>query len=530
MGKKETAKQKPEKLPMKPYSYHTFIFPFLWNDNGKISYSLFCKCIPAYWELETLEQAAADPYRKKEIYDQYHYFNAATRNAIYTLENNSEQIVENYRCNLSRIPDCDSECSWKDTKKTADNPFRYVIEKSLNDGKCFTASLRINDIRLKLFSTGIGMIIFELENYEYRQAEMVNRINDYGRRIYKPYIEPIGGTDGEVNWGCGSCADHIRICCGDNIIMESALNEDAVRDPLRIELIAPILRLLSTGEYSVTTDRETDPKKFFIEPMIDDRMFVACFYSNAGFMEKMGERVEGEYRYLADAQGMTPGAEQNLARQWYQYLFVDGGMTTCYSRTMLREMLQKHTYDRWIELGTVHGVSEYSLVCACSDEEYRYGLDTPFLTLYVEMAILALAQRATLLSFERRISDASCGRQKIRKVQKDYIMFQSRLLLQEVTPQQQGIELYDMLLENLYINKLQKDIESQIEALFTLENNENEQSDNLLLAFLAIFSVFEVVGFFVAKPGMLSILIALLLCLTIAGAFFGLRRIFRNKN
>jgi hypothetical protein len=169
---------------------------------------------------------------------------------------------------------------------------------------------------------------------------------------------------------------------------------------------------------------------------------------------------------------------------------------------MLHDMLKEHIYHRWLEYSeedsTITGISEYSMVMATSDPISRNA----FLFEYIEMVILVLAQRASLLAFERRISDCARGKGKVEKIQKDYVLFQSRLLLREVTPQQQGIELYDMLLKNLFIDKECKDVESQISALFTLQNETHNQWDNLLLFGLALIAVTDAVGFFFAwvKP------------------------------
>ena len=118
---------------------------------------------------------------------------------------------------------------------------------------------------------------------------------------------------------------------------------------------------------------------------------------------------------------------------------------------------------------------------------------TPFLTEYIEMIFLAIAQRASLLVFERLISDSAQGKQKIIDVQQKYIQFQSQLLLQEITPEQQGIELYDELLESLFIEKESAQIENQIAALFDRKNYENDKNESWILFILAILGVAEAV-------------------------------------
>ena len=109
------------------------------------------------------------------------------------------------------------------------------------------------------------------------------------------------------------------------------------------------------------------------------------------------------------------------------------------------------------------------------------------------MIYLAIAQRSSLLVFERLISDSALEKQQIIEVQQKYIMFQSQLLLQEVTPEQQGIELYDELIESLFIERESEQIENQISALFDRKNYENDKTESNILFMLAILGVAELV-------------------------------------
>ena len=135
------------------------------------------------------------------------------------------------------------------------------------------------------------------------------------------------------------------------------------------------------------------------------------------------------------------------------------------------------------------------MVCV-SSAEADYIAKNPFLTQYIELAMLALAQRASLIAFERQISYVSTKRKAEQKMMDAFICFQSQLLLPEVTPQQQGIELYDMLLETLYVNKEKSEVESRIRGLFELKTYRNEKLENGILSavtFIGILSVIDVV-------------------------------------
>ena len=233
-------------------------------------------------------------------------------------------------------------------------------------------------------------------------------------------------------------------------------------------------------------------------------MFTACYYVNAPLIEEMRKWHNGDYAYIHEAYDKPLGGandaskkadpkKYNLASILYELVYVDGNGITCQSRKKLKEMLgNNHIYDRWLEYGTITGISEYSMISITNDTaDY---LARNFLTEYIELMILALAQRASLLNFERMISNCTLKKDKIRTINKSFLLFQSQLLLQEVTPQQQGIELYQMLLENMFIKKQTEDIEKQINSLFAQKTSENEAHENLILFLIALCGAADVLN------------------------------------
>lgn len=470
--------------PKVPYSYHTFFFPFLWNDRqqgkGFLSREAFLQCIDKKRWIEDFGYSEINSNDNKFIaqFNQYRYFNRAARNTIYTTDG-KESVVYNYRYNLASFGKNSSDSKWLNSEKGSKNPARYIISK---DGR--KVSLAINGIKLKLFNTGIGVMIFELENYDYSAKDDFNWINDRGRRIYMPYMVNGGG--------CYDCADEITLSYDDKVISTSKLIKPYSKY-YNVELAEPIIYLLSNGEYSVTADaHKVSNKTMYIEPIIDDRMFVAGYYINKQFASELTEHTENGYRFLADASQRRISDKNNSATEWYRAVFVDGGSCSCQSQNKLYDMISEHTYDRWAEYGSLTGISEYSMITVTgSGDDY---LVCNFLTEYVEMMILVLAQRASLLSFERMISDSAMGKRDICEIQGYYVKFQSQLLLKEVTPQQQGIELYNMLLDNLFIQEQADRIDKQIEALSAQKSSKCENRENLILFLIAILSILDAVN------------------------------------
>ncbi len=458
------------------YSYHTFIFPFLWNDGGKVSRKEFEKCLnKQLWKIDLFGEYRADESSvRSEYYSAYQYFNNAARSVIYTFEDNDKQSVRCFRC----LPEL----------------FRnknHVIEYQIKKGKKEYA-LRINGIRLKLYNTGIGMLIYELENQKYPLIDDINKINDLGRRILRPFFVP-------SNLSCSLCADYLSISgitdiCGKNICSRLS-GASAPEQPTQIELARIITFLLEDNDFKVTMNKaEKKRNEFFIEPIIDDRMFVACYIINEEFADLLAQRNEdGEYRYLSDAEEKCPGDKEfNVSRKIYETVFVDGDGLSCYSREMLRNMLSDHLYTRWIECGTVHGISEYSFVCVSSTDDI--AVLQPFLTQYIEIAMLVLAQRASLLAFERRISEVSSSKKGEKELQEQYIDFDSQYMLHEVTAQQQGIEIFNIILEKMFVKDKKSDVENQIRNLFELKNFKNDRWMNGILFGLAVLGLIEIVS------------------------------------
>ena len=175
-------------------------------------------------------------------------------------------------------------------------------------------------------------------------------------------------------------------------------------------------------------------------------------------------------------------------------VFIDGNFLTCQSSAMLYNMLDNHIYSRWANYGSLTGITEYSMVCVTTSDEYYLARN--FLTEYVEMMTIVLVQRASLLNFERKLSDAAYSNGNIKKIHKDYVNFQSQILLKEITPQQQGIELYSMLKKNMFIDEYTSEIKDQIEALYAQKTADNESWENSILFILSVLSVFEATDLF----------------------------------
>lgn len=463
------------------YSNHTFIFPFVFDDKN-LDRKNFASNLPSFMKKDKSVFANTtnnkdNPLDIWEI-NQFIYFNNAAKNAIYTYDFDDNDVVWNYACDINELASINN-VSFNDDA---------LINISAPN---FFATLKVVSIRLKLFNTGIGLLIFTLENDSLKDERDVIKINEFGRRIYMAYLNQ--------EKKCGLCADEISLIIGEKKIIDGSFNGQLGDFNDEIVLSKIITDFLSNGSRILTTSTQkfnSNPKLYrIIEPIIDDRMFVACIYNNPEFVETMGTWENGNYRYISDADNYSITDENNAARRFYEMIFVDGDGITCYDREMIKKLNKEHSYTRWLNYGkpdfpnlgtkdgTITGITEYSMICVTGSFSFNQN---PFLWEYIEMVALVVAQRASLLLFAKQVSYfASNKSYKISKTHENYIKCESELLFQEVTPQQQGIELYNMMIKNMYINELKIKVEDQIESLNTYNSGKEERLESIFLLILA---------------------------------------------
>lgn len=459
-----------------PYSYHTFLFPFIWNDGGKVTWDGFQKvlAIGRHWfETDWKEEAIPAGIGRDDWlqdYAAFRYFTDAANRVIFcTCGGNAAHCFE-YRYNGQPLR----------------NIGTYIITKGSE-----VFRLNINAIRLNVYDTGVAILVFELENRECRSLVEVNKINEYGRRINLPYLTP--GSSHNL------CADKIAIDVSGEVFTEDylqKLNElgedfDAAKKTISLSYIMkPIQHIIdSDSGYEVTSTRaHRGAKKLFIKPCVDDRMFVCCLVLDEAFADEIkGEKDQGEYAYLSSgdkSEGRNSNSNNDIinptiSTDLYQFAYIETS-PSCRSRKMRRKLLEECVYDRWIDDGTIYAATHHSLVCATKCEDPNPVIN-PFLTLYVQLAKLALVQRATILALSDEAAGVAEGLntdrditseqiEAIEKLQARYVKAQNQLMLFEATVQEQGVEVYNLIKEQLYIKKNLSEFDRQMNNLRDVAN------------------------------------------------------------
>ena len=108
--------------------------------------------------------------------------------------------------------------------------------------------------------------------------------------------------------------------------------------------------------------------------------------------------------------------------------------------------------------------------------------------MYYKMAELCLVQRACLLRFSDEVTSISAMKEdkkialaeRVGNLYKQYLRFVTRIYFREITAQEQGIELYDMLQKHV------KDLDHEIQELHTYVAMIQGQKQNRNIELLTI--------------------------------------------
>lgn len=500
------------------YSYHTFLYPFLWDNGGAVTIDVFRKMLREGWEpndmiqdgkLISVENPKAwlkDSARTEEQrldYQAFQYFNASARKALFGADGD---IVHNFTY-------CPAEIHEK-AKYRIYAYHRYWPERTA------PYELNVNDIRLKLFNTGVGILAFELE-YPMPEGgckaarQDVRAINEFGRRIYPEFLpkcekgfgdfsDNLCGPKIELQIGGMCLTETIRERAEAHLgVSENIPAQSYLRDPLQKNNF--IRRLL----FREDSDAQ-------IIPAVDDRMFVCCCIADPDYTEHFmyppipeeadAPTDETEKAAWEEAEKKRKRREKNLRMQEHQWNFLTDWETgdelyaltnidlmdgSCQNRAMLNHYFEEQLYLRWAEMGycTIHSVTNHSIMCLTGNPIFvQDTVINPFLILYVQMAILVLAQRASLISFDAKITNCvsaaqsdktEIGGQMLRELidlSEAFAVFQGEILIQEVTSQIQGIEVYEKLQKMLFVDRLEANIQRQMRNLFEIAQSRQAQA------------------------------------------------------
>ncbi len=454
-------------------------------------------------------------------YNEAQYFNDAPLRAIFGFyDQDQNQVVTNYVFNHDLIHE----------------KAKLIIQvASENEPKEY--QLLLNDIKLKLFNTDVAMMIFEAENHDYPDIKDIKLINEYVRRISTPNLT-IESNPCAYYWEIKfKDANGKNVCLKDDCY--DALNGDLeninttkIVDSIKQLLLYPYINensrkdvCLSSSVEKLNKEENKNKKLYLIEPVLDDRMFVCTFIKNDAVINKVKNKyveINGKYEELKKEEKKSKKKEpkplfvnykygyqidEEVAKELYSIVYIDATTSSCQSMHDIQALLSRDLYTRWIDYGTLYASTHHSFVAISTSDCPGYLIDY-FLTLYVDMTILTLIQRATIIVYQNYASLLTKGIEADKKnitqaklntllnLHEKYIGFQNQLLFFEVSPEEQGMELYQMLVKSLYINEEKDALAEQFKSLYDVTNaNQNSTFSKYAAIMASIALVFTSITF-----------------------------------
>jgi hypothetical protein len=415
------------------YSYHIFYFPFKW-ENPEMKEKSFSKqtCVE---ELKFNEYSnwihrpsTNDPTEADELYNEKNYYYKFVHPVLYDT-GNPDSILKHF-----------------ERKEPQEHKGNVTYKIAKRNGKIYF--LKVDAINLNLYSTGVGMLIFYLINDrdDQKEPEDILAINQFGRRVFPPFIADLKKRE--------QIAEYISI---EGLYGEPSNYYEDFKDYDNNKDWQPSCFITNLIKDLI--------KDIHVIPVIDDRMFVNCWYGN----DKLSKELSEDSKYDDFLMNSTNSF-------WYRYVFIDSGGATCQNEAMKKELLKKQTNARWQKYGTLYGASHYSLVLLTDEGDFaKTVLLVHIRTIYSRMIELLLIQRASILKFSAEVTRVSNLSEKkkghesmieqISSLYRNYIRFVNQIYFREVVAQDQGIELYKLMLEILDTAHHIKDLDNEIEEL-----------------------------------------------------------------
>lgn len=495
---------------MELYSYHVFLFPFQWHFVGKEMKDKTLEqrtCLKDFSSLFENTQWKQKPYSTDNIlnYNEYNYFYSMVREALFDKGNtiDDKSIISNL------FYDIPSDTQTYDFKVCTDGNQTYK-----------SYSLHIDSIILHLYSTGVGVLSFHLNNRLESQStpDDILNINQAGRRLYPPFFgidHNLIGT--QEQFECNDFTNGLDIVMTKELAKDFTFINDTVFEDFRTYRNAknfennpfqmPKHLAFLFQNIPITVDKEDfkkAEKKVFISPLLDDRMYVVCWYGN----DELSTKLQKESKKNQEG---IPELAFERDDWWYKFMFNDQKWATCQNDEMKWGLIKKHSYTRWSGYGTFFGINRYSFVCLTSNLETLKKNNAAFVvnhiqTMYYKMAELCLVQRACLIRFSEEVTGISAMKDnkkisltdRIGNLYQQYMRFVNRIYFREVTAQEQGIELYNMLQEHMQIERNVKDLDNDIKELHSYISLVQDQKQSRNIELLTIIGALFILPAFIS--------------------------------
>lgn len=423
-------------------SEHIFLFPFSWNYNHKKSNTLFMQHTQIQNKFfETLEGWKAHELKliTEKDYNEFVYFYKPIRTALYTFHE-GPVIVRNYTYH-----------------QLSENNYFIIAVGGI------AYRLHIEEISLKLYKTGIGLLSFTLTNKDYASYEAVEGINSFSKSVYPPIL-PLSKAKEEL------FPDYITLHLNENCHINERYKANYLKKGLDISKV--IMEVL--GSDFGTKEGCKKKGKVVIETILGNQMFCLCLYKNKEILKSI---QEGTVSYETLERMMTINKK-----------------VTYHEEDDIPEHIGSTYYLK--NEGSIYGISRFALLCVANE--------LPKSKLYDQLVSLVLMQRATLLSLSNEIARVSTlGKYEISpaisSIYEIYIQFINQLYFKEVTEDAQGAHIYEKLSEQFKITEELEQLNFEIDEVREYANLVEQAQSTVKVELLTIIGAALVIPSFVTS-------------------------------
>lgn len=452
----------------KPYSSHTFILPFALSAEGAVTDKL---------DNLLANLSPKTSWQKVEQLRDLPYFTQSD----YALADVDGDAYLSYA--LERFFNDELLGTIKDSVTYRYRPqdatyYQILIHDAKESLKSYFLELDYALVRFLDQSKKLGFLVIACHNRDYPSESDVARINQYGRRIYDPFLAAFPAAQ--------ESAFDVRLINQNTRDSWQPSKEKPTSPSFEKKPKAAVVELLEgvfgSGRVAFFKKQEGLP---LLDTVIDDRMFVhAHFYLDAVSYESLADGVRGKdfqehFRVLPKDDALALYEQE---KQLFHHIFIDNQEATYKSPTSIRGQLEACVYDRWVDEGTLYGITQHSMVMLTKQPSTPNFLFAYFYSEYLELVLFVLAQRMQIIDFSLRAGAIAQKKTKDKSLalQEAYVIFKNKYLLVEACPQEQAIELYQLLQKNLYVLDQKAFLDDQIQSLYEIGMTKQNEVLNLI--------------------------------------------------
>jgi hypothetical protein len=521
---------------MPVFSVHTFMLPMRWDylqanfdpsqkRKGEIPFDERTQ-LQKFVDLLTPDKTGAGNkwerkfYRIKENaknYNELIYYHAHASNNFFDLQREDEKdqftVSKNKVALYFEVKNIDPSIDY----------YKIYVKKGPPDiSKDY--ELKLSGISLHVFTTGVCILSYTLENDKFPEAHDILFINEFGRRIYPPFIEDAGKLDQTKEKVLAEKIE-IKIASFDNspLVEDFKRYNDFKANAIEthqyengnykyntiIDFPLIVRNLFDNNKFAFTAKEEDKRELISFRLLTSDRMYFQCWYGNNAITETVRKELE-----------TYDGSKTYMFAQckfWYAFMYGDRaeGKLGIGNKYFMERQLLENTYTRWAEYGTLYGFTNDSFVCLSENLKTLKDNDVPDLslhmqTIYYTMAVLNLVQRASALRFSGEVATlADLGKcdgkdisTRIQDLNLNYIEFINKVYYREISPEIQGIEIYNHFQKAMNIEDDVNDLKMEIGELYQYvsmvqdkeRNDEAGILNKVAFVFLPISVVFGILG------------------------------------